>query len=158
MASTPKPLRSGELARLANVSADTLRHYEKLGVLPCSPRTEAGYRVYAASAVDRVLLVQRALQLGFSLAELAEILQTRDSGGAPCHRVLGLAEQKLSALNNQIAQLRRTERYLRQLVRNWRSRLSRTSRGKKAHLLQTLAGMPALRRRTLGSLKRIHST
>ena len=102
MASTPKPLRSGELARLAHVSPDTVRHYEKLGILPCSPRTEAGYRMYPAHAVDRVHLVQRALQLGFSLAELSEIFQTRDSGGAPCRRVLRLAEQKLTALNDQI--------------------------------------------------------
>ncbi len=158
MASTPKPLRSGELARLAHVSPDTVRHYEKLGILPCSPRTEAGYRMYPAHAVDRVHLVQRAMQLGFSLAELSEIFQTRDSGGAPCRRVLRLAELKLTALNDRISQLRRTERYLRRLVRDWRSRLSRTSRGKKAHLLQTLAGKPALRGRTLGNLKRRHST
>ena len=143
MATTPKPLRSGELARLAHVSPDTIRHYEKLGILPCSPRTESGYRMYAASAVNRVQLVQRALQLGFSLAELSEIFQTRDSGGAPCRRVLRLAEQKLAALNEQITQLGKTERYLRRLVRDWRSRLSRTSRGKKALLLQTLAGKPA---------------
>ncbi len=158
MATTPKPLRSGELARLAHVSPDTVRHYEKLGILPCSPRTESGYRMYAASAVNRVQLVQRALQLGFSLSELSEIFQTRDSGGAPCRRVLRLAEQKLAALNEQITQLGKTERYLRRLVRDWRSRLSRTSRGKKALLLQTLAGKPALRGRTFGKLKRRHST
>jgi DNA-binding transcriptional MerR regulator len=158
MAATPKPLRSGELARLANVSADTLRHYEKLGILPCPPRTESGYRMYAAGAVDRVQLVHHAQQLGFSLAELSEIFQTRDSGGAPCRHVLRLAEQKLLALKAQITQLGRTERYLRRLIRDWRSRLSRTSRGKKALLLQTLAGKPALRARTLGNLKRRHST
>lgn len=114
--------------------------------------------MYAASAVDRVHLVQRALQLGFSLAELADIFQTRDAGRAPCRRVLRLAEQKLSALNDQITQLRRTKLYLRQLVRDWRSRLSRTSRGNKALLLQTLAGKPALRGRHPGNLKRRHST
>lgn len=158
MATAPKSLRSGELARLANVSADTLRHYEKIGILPCPPRTESGYRMYAASAVDRVKLVQYALQLGFSLAELSEVFHIRDSGGAPCRRVLRLAEHKLAALNDQIAHLRRAERYLRRLVGDWRSRLSRTSRGKKALLLQTLAGKPALRGRTLGNLKRRNST
>ena len=88
-----KPLRSGELARLAGVSTDTVRHYEKLGILPLSPRTESGYRIYAPGAVDRMQLVQRALQLGFSLAELSEILRTRDTGGAPCRRVLRLADE-----------------------------------------------------------------
>ncbi len=149
-----KPLRSGELARLAGVSADTVRHYEKLGILPLSPRTESGYRIYAPGAVDRMQLVQRALQLGFSLAELSEILRTRDTGGAPCRRVLRLAEEKLAALNDQITQLRRTELYLRQLVRDWRARLSRTSGGKKAFLLQSLAGQPRLSGRYRSNLKR----
>jgi DNA-binding transcriptional MerR regulator len=158
MAATPKPLRSGELARLAGVSTDTLRHYEKLGILPCPPRTESGYRMYPASTVERVQLVQRALQLGFSLTELFEILQTRDSGGAPCRRVFRLAEMKLGALGKQIRELRRTERYLRRLVRGWRSRLSRTAPGKKALLLRTLSANPALHGRYSGNLKRRHRT
>ena len=68
------PLRSGELARLTGVSADTLRHYEKLGILPTSQRTNGGYRMFPPSSVERVRLAQRALQVGFSLSELWEIL------------------------------------------------------------------------------------
>ena len=63
-------LRSGELARLTAVSADTLRHYEKLGILARSQRTASGYRMFPRSAVERVQLAQRALQLGFSLHKL----------------------------------------------------------------------------------------
>ena len=81
-------MRSGELARLTGVSADTLRHYERLGILPTSQRTNSGYRMFAPSAVERVQLAQRAVQLGFSLNELSEVLRIRDSGGVPCHRVL----------------------------------------------------------------------
>jgi DNA-binding transcriptional MerR regulator len=69
------PLRSGELARLTGVSTDTIRHYERLGILPKSQRTNGGYRMFPASAVERVQLAQRALQLGFSLNELSEILR-----------------------------------------------------------------------------------
>jgi DNA-binding transcriptional MerR regulator len=58
--------------------------YERIGVLPCATRTESGYRVYPPTAVERVNVVQRALLVGFSLAELAEVLKARDSGGAPC--------------------------------------------------------------------------
>src|ERR1039457_3399791 len=78
-------LRSGELASLTGVSADTLRHYERLGILRTSHRASAVYRMFPPSAVERVQLAQRALQLGFSLKELAEILRIRDNGGAPCH-------------------------------------------------------------------------
>ena len=66
-----KTLRSGALAKSAGVSPDTIRHYEKIGVLPRASRTDSGYRVYPAIALERVFVVQRALRIGFTLAELA---------------------------------------------------------------------------------------
>jgi len=146
-------LRSGELARLTGVSADTLRHYERLGILPTSQRTNGGYRMFPASAVERVQLAQRALQLGFSLKELSEILRTRDNGGAPCHHVLKLTEEKLQFLGQQIQHLQRTQDYMRKLVRDWRKRLKRTQPGNKAMLLHSLVAKPRtisnnLKRRT----------
>jgi MerR family copper efflux transcriptional regulator len=84
-------LHSGELAKRTGLSADTLRHYERLGVLPLISRTSGGYRVYPESAVERILVIQRALRLGFTLAELAEVLKARDAGLAPCKRVYRLA-------------------------------------------------------------------
>ena len=132
-------LRSGELARLTGVSADTLRHYEKLGILPTSQRTNGGYRMFPTTAVERVQLAQRALQLGFSLNELSEILRTRDNGGVPCHRVLRLTEEKLRSLGQQIEELQRTQAYMRRLVRDWRKKLRHAPPGSKAMLLQSLA-------------------
>ncbi len=131
-------LRSGELARLTGVSADTLRHYERLGILPTSQRTNGGYRIFPASAVERVQLAQRALQLGFSLKELAEILRNRDSGGVPCHRVLTLTEEKLRLLGQRIQELQQTQEYMRKLVRDWREKLKHTPPGSKAMLLHSL--------------------
>ena len=135
---TSTALRSGELARLTGVSADTLRHYEKLGILPTSPRTSSGYRLFAAAAVERVQLVQRSLQLGFSLKELSEILRTYDSGGIPCQRVLTLTEQKLRSLEKQIRELRHTQSYMRKLIRAWRNEMKHAEPGNKAGLLQSL--------------------
>lgn len=135
-------LRSGELARLTGVSADTLRHYERLGVLPTSQRTNGGYRIFPASAVERVQLAQRALQLGFSLKELSEILRSRDSGGVPCHRVLSLAEEKSSLLGLRIQELQQTQKYMRELVREWREKLKHTPSGSKAMLLHSLIEKP----------------
>lgn len=62
-------LRSGGLA---------IRYYERIGVLPKTTRTASGYRVYPVSAVNRVLVVQRALRIGFTLSELADIFKTRE--------------------------------------------------------------------------------
>ena len=145
-------LRSGELSRLTGVSADTLRHYERIGILPPSQRTSGGYRIFRTSAVERVQLAQRALQLGFSLNELSEILRTRDNGGVPCHRVLNLAEEKLHSLDRQIEQLRRTQAYMRKLVREWRRKLENTPPGSKAMLLNLLVDTP--RTTTPNNLKR----
>ncbi len=72
-----------ELAASAGVSTDTLRHYEKSGVLPKPARTRAGYRRYPAVAVTRVALVRRALAIGFSIKELTRVFRERDQGGAP---------------------------------------------------------------------------
>jgi DNA-binding transcriptional MerR regulator len=146
-------LRSGELARLTGVSADTLRHYERLGILPTSQRTTSGYRIFNASAVETVQLTQRALQLGFSLKELSEILRTRESGGVPCQRVLGLTEEKLRLVGEQIEELRRTEDYLRELVRDWRAKLRRIPPGSRAGLLHSLVDRPKLKA-TKNNLKR----
>ena len=132
-------LHSGDIARLTGVSSDTIRHYERIGILPKCARTTSGYRVYPQESVSRVQFVRRALQLGFTLTELSEILQVRDAGGAPCHRVLHMTEEKLRSLEQQIRELRRTQRYMLQLVRQWRAQLKRTQPGQKALLLHSLA-------------------
>ena len=134
---------------MTGVSADTLRHYEKLGILATSQRTTGGYRVFPRSAVDRVLLARRAVQLGFSLRELSEILRTRDNGGAPCHRVLVLTEEKLRSLDQQIEQLQKTQAYMRSLVREWKKKLKHTPPGSKALLLHSLIDTPTKRSKNL---------
>jgi MerR family transcriptional regulator, copper efflux regulator len=108
-----KSLRSGALAKASGLSPDTIRHYETIGVLPRASRTQSGYRVYPASALQRVLVVQRALRIGFTLTELAEVLKARDAGGAPCRRVYQLAQDKLKGIEADIEELGHA---LRQLV------------------------------------------
>src|SRR4029453_9843927 len=96
-------LRTAELARLAEVSPDTLRHYEKKGLLPRGRRSPNGYREYPREATARVQLVRRAVALGFSLAEVARILAVRDRGGPPCRGVRALAGEKLAPLGGRRA-------------------------------------------------------
>src|SRR5437867_3351846 len=137
--SSPKTLRCGDLAKAAGVSPDTIRHYERIGVLPRASRAESGYRIYPATAVERVLVVQRALRIGFTLAELAEVLKARDAGGAPCRRVYQLAQKKLAAIAKDIAALKRTERYLKNVLSDWELRMRRAGSGQKSHLLYSLS-------------------
>jgi len=112
-----KSLRSGALAKASGLSPDTIRHYETIGVLPGASRTQSGYRVYPASALQRVLVVQRALRIGFTLAELAEVLKARDAGGAPCRRVYQLAQDKLKGIEADIEALKRPKRYVKNVAR-----------------------------------------
>jgi DNA-binding transcriptional MerR regulator len=122
------------------VSPDTIRHYEKLGILPKALRTEAGYRLYPESAKERVLAVRRALRIGFTLAELADVLKARDAGSVPCRRVYKLAREKLTGIKADIEVLRETERYLKLILRDWESRLRGTPVGQKSNLLHSLTG------------------
>jgi DNA-binding transcriptional MerR regulator len=131
-------LRSGALAKAASVSPDTIRHYEKIGVLPKAARTQGGYRVYPESAVERVLVVQRALRIGFSLAELAEVLKARDAGGAPCRRVIEIAQKKLETIKAGIKAMKLTERYLEKTLSDWKTKMLRAGPGQRAHLLHSL--------------------
>lgn len=96
MSSEKSFYRSGELAELAGVSTDTLRHYERKGVLARPLREANDYRQYPASALRRVRLIRRAIAVGFTLNELASVLDVRDSGGAPCMEVRALAVANLS--------------------------------------------------------------
>ena len=134
-----KTLRSGSLAKVTGVSPDTIRHYERIGVLPRASRTDSGYRLYPASAVERVLVVQRALRIGFTLAELAEVLKARDAGGAPCRRVYELAQEKLKGIEEDLEALKRTKRYVKKVLADWERRIQRTGAGQKSHLLYSLS-------------------
>jgi DNA-binding transcriptional MerR regulator len=135
-------MRSGELAHLAGVSTDTLRHYESLGLLPAPGRTAGNYREYASQSVDRVRLIRNALAMGFSLKELGAIIQVRERGGAPCREVRRLADEKIAAITAQIEELRCYRDHLRRVVRQWDTRLRRTAEHERAHLLEAIAAPP----------------
>lgn len=131
-------LRSGELAALAEISPDTLRHYERMKLLATPRRSAGNYRLYPPEAVERVRLIRRALAVGFSLPELATILKVRDAGGSPCSQVKRLLEEKVVKMDEQIGDLVAMRKHLRAVLADWDERLTHTSKGKPARLLETL--------------------
>jgi DNA-binding transcriptional MerR regulator len=140
------PLRIGDLAKSVGVSPDTIRHYERVGLLPAPARTRAGYRQYPPSAIERVMLVRHALRFGFSLRDLARFLRTREAGGAPCREVRAAGERILAAVEQQIAELTAARETIRKTLHTWDLRLARTERDRPAHLLESLeaeTGLPA---------------
>ena len=149
-------MRSSELARRAGVSTDALRHYERVGVLPRPQRTAGNYRVYPASALDRVRLVRRCLAFGFSLSELARIFNVRDRGGIPCHQARELGKVKLAEVEQRLAELSALRAQLKEVLRDWDRRLARTSNSERAGLLESLPSATVSMTSEKISLKRGH--
>ena len=140
----PKTYAPSELGRLTGLSPDSIRHYERVGILPQAPRTASGYRRYGQGALERVRLVQSAMKIGFTLRELAEVFRIRDAGGAPCRHVFKMTQRKLDEVVTQIADLRRTEKYMRQVLKSWATLLADAGPNNPALLLTSLqsAGAP----------------
>ena len=107
------PLTLGALARAAGVNPETIRYYERRGLLPEPPRTPAGYRQYGAGDAERVALILRAKDLGFTLAEIGELLD----GGGTAAEVLATARRRLADLDEQALRLDRQRSRLRLLLR-----------------------------------------
>lgn len=115
-----KPLLIGQVAKLAGVKPDTVRFYERTGLLPRPTRTAAGYRVYGDAAARQLRFVKKAQGLGFSLDEVRRILSLRGGGKKTCDRVLAIAEATLGDTERRLAELQTFRDDLKRTVTNWR--------------------------------------
>jgi DNA-binding transcriptional MerR regulator len=104
-----------ELAKQAGVPAKTIRYYESIGLLPRPKRAANNYRQYAPADGERLRFIASARDLGFALADVAEILAARDEGIAPCQRVLDAVDRRLTDVDRRIADLLTLRDSLRQL-------------------------------------------
>lgn len=132
------PWRIGELAKATGVSTDTLRHYERKGVLR-SARGGNRYRQYPEDALERVRMVRQGLAIGFTLDELRSIFKVFDRGGAPCHEVRSLAAHKLAQIETHLQEVAALRDDLKAALQEWDERLAKTASGQRAGLLKTLA-------------------
>lgn len=140
-------LRIGRVAESAGVTVETIRYYERLGLLSKPARTPAGYRTYPPAVLNRLALVRNAQRFGFPLKAIAGFLHVRDAGGKPCHDVRAAAERMLEAVDRQIADLIATRRRMRATLRSWDATLARTPPDRRAHLLERISGAPPSRSR-----------
>jgi DNA-binding transcriptional MerR regulator len=107
----------GQVAARAGVSRKALRLYEEAGILPAPRRTPAGYRVYDGEAIRVLEFVARARRLGFTLAEIKEIVAIRRAGRLPCPHVRAVVRQKVAELDRQLDDLSAMRRGLQTLLR-----------------------------------------
>jgi Hg(II)-responsive transcriptional regulator len=109
-------MRTGEVAERAGVNVQTLRYYERRGLLPEPARGESGYRVYGPDAVSTVRFVKRAQELGFALRDAQALLALAAGGPESCDAARELADEKIAELDRRIADLHAMRDSLGRLV------------------------------------------
>jgi MerR family copper efflux transcriptional regulator len=106
----------GALAEAAGVGVETIRFYEREGLLPEPLRSSSGYRLYDADAVRRVRFIRRAKALGFTLSETRELLELRVTDPLSCDDVSARARRKVAVIEDRIGELKRISGVLHELV------------------------------------------
>lgn len=114
-------LRTGQVAVLAGVNVQTLRYYERRGLLERPARRPSGYRDYSPDAVRVIRFIKRAQELGFTLTEIAELLRLRNDQAASCSEVRAAALTKIEDVDRRIESLRAMKRALGILVSSCRT-------------------------------------
>jgi len=109
-------LTIGKLAQLGGVNLETVRYYEREGLLPKPPRTTAGYRIFPRDAARRLRFIKRAQELGFSLTEIRELLSLRMKPGTRHADVRSRAQAKIVDIEQKIRTLQRMKSALRTLT------------------------------------------
>ena len=134
-----KPLRTGEVAQLAGVNVETLRFYEREGILPKPPRRASGYREYPPDTVSLIRFVKRAQELGFSLKEVQELLNLRQAPRKASGKVPQLVQAKIEEIDHKIRDLEAMRGGLGDLLCACQERSSGTA----CPIIASLSGCPA---------------
>ena len=129
-------MKTGELAATAGVNIQTVRFYERRGILPKPARTSGGYRNYSTDALRLIRFIKRAQELGFTLNEIEELLRLRDSRRASCAVVKAAGQAKMATVEAKIADLRAMKRALAVLLAS----CERNDRDRQCPMLEALEG------------------
>ncbi len=106
----------GALATRTRCNIETIRFYEKIGMLPKPARTEGGHRAYGSGHVERLTFVRRARELGFTLEEVRALLRLAEASDVPCAEVKGVAVTHLAEVKTKISALRAMQKALTTLI------------------------------------------
>jgi MerR family mercuric resistance operon transcriptional regulator len=109
------PLCRGELARRAGCNIETVRYYERIGLMPNPPRSENGFRSYEERHLTRLTFIRRARELGFTLEEVQDLLRLVDGGHYTCAQVQELALRHTDDIQRKINDLHRMQRALKEM-------------------------------------------
>ena len=119
----------GQVAQATGLSIDTIRFYERQGLLKRSPRTEGGFRLFAVGDIETLKFVRKAQELGFSLNEIRELLILRSDHTPACSHVKELLGQKLTAVEQKISELQSLQRSLKGALQKCKRELKAAASG-----------------------------
>lgn len=117
-----KPMTIGEVAKAAEIGVETVRFYEREGLIAEPPRRRSGYRQYPPDTVRRIRFIRRAKELGFTLTEIGELLELRVDPTKSCADVRTLARAKMADIEAKMLDLARIQAALAELVRTCRGK------------------------------------
>ncbi len=109
-------MRIGELGKTAGVTPDTIRYYEREGLLPSPQRTESGYRDYGPGVMDDLLFIKKAQALGLKLSAVREVLEISSGGKPPCEHVRATVSARLVEVEERLRELRALRATLRETL------------------------------------------
>ena len=109
-------LTIGAMSRATGINIETIRYYERIGLLPLPPRTRGNYRAYTSTEQKRLNFVRRTRNLGFSIEDIRALLRLSDNTNATCCEIMDIAENHLAETNRKIADLQALADELRTLV------------------------------------------
>lgn len=109
-------MRIGQVAKRAGVNVETIRFYERKGLITKPARNTGGYREYPRDAIARIRFIKRAKELGFSLMEISELLSLQANPKATCADVKNRAEEKISTIHGRMKDLQKMKRSLEKLA------------------------------------------
>jgi DNA-binding transcriptional MerR regulator len=112
----PRRYTVSKLADRVGTSADALRYYERIGLLPPPERTPSGYRLYGDDALERVLFIKRAQRFGLRLDAIGELLQIQERGQCPCGHTRLLLERRLNEIDEEMGALARLRADIDQMI------------------------------------------
>ncbi len=110
------PLRRGELAKRTGCNIETIRYYERIGLLPDPPRSDNGFRSYEERHLTRLTFIRRSRELGFTLEEVQDLLRLVDGGHYTCAQVQELALRHADEIQRKINDLHRMQRALKEMA------------------------------------------
>jgi DNA-binding transcriptional MerR regulator len=126
----------GKVAKRVGVKPDTIRFYERAGMLAKPERSPSGYRIYTDADVTQLQFIRKAQALGFSLAEIKRILNLRGRGRETCRCVIAMAEATLAETEVKLRELQRFHAALQQHVKKWKREPQRRVRAEFCALIQ----------------------